>query len=109
LAPITGKKSRTTAPFIDAVWHYNMIQHLEEVHSQYAHPKKLIGHPLPVQILASFTLTALEQEDMNILMVQWLMPLFEGKKENVANGSGSHKWKSINPGVANAKKSHTPA
>ncbi|KAG2152582.1 uncharacterized protein EDB93DRAFT_1273262 [Suillus bovinus] len=84
LASVTGKKSRTAPPFIDAVWrYYNMIQHLEEVHSQYAHPDSVIGHPLPAQILASFTLTALEQEDANIPTSRWLMPLFEGEKENV--------------------------
>ncbi|KAG1721920.1 hypothetical protein EDB19DRAFT_1835242 [Suillus lakei] len=105
LEPVTGKKSRTTPPFIDAVWHYNMIQHLEEVHPQYAHPENLIGHPLPAQILNSFVLTALEQEDANILMSRWLMPLFEGDKENVQVGSGSHKQKTISNGnSANAKK-----
>ncbi|KAG1796728.1 uncharacterized protein HD556DRAFT_1441420 [Suillus plorans] len=107
LAPVTGKKSRTVAPFIDAVWHYNMIQHLEEVHPQYAHPEKLIGHPLPAQILTSFTLTALEQEDANIPMAQWLMPLFEGEKENVQVGSSSRKRKTNNAGVVNAKKACT--
>jgi hypothetical protein len=68
LASVAGKKSRTAPPFIDAIWRYNMIQHLEEVHPQYVHPNNLIGHPLPAQILASFTLTALEQEDANIPM-----------------------------------------
>ena len=109
LAPVTGKKSRTAAPFIDAVWRYNMIQHLEEVHPQYAHPEKLIGHPLPAQILTSFTLTALEQEDANIPTSQWLMPLFEGEKENVHIGSGSHKQKTNNTGIANGKKARTSA
>jgi hypothetical protein len=105
--PITSKKSCTVAPFIDAVWCYNMIQHLEELHPQYAHPEKLIGHPLPAQILTSFTLTALKQEDTNILMAQWLMPLFEGEKENIQVGSSSHKWKTNSAGIANAKKAHT--
>jgi hypothetical protein len=107
LAPVTGKKSCTVAPFIDAVWRYNMIQHLEELHPQYVHPEKLIGHPLPVQILTSFTLTALEQEDTNIPMAQWLMPLFEGEKENIQVGSGSRKQKTNSTGIANVKKART--
>lgn len=87
-----------------------MIQHLEEVHPQYAHPNNLIGHPLPAQILASFTLTALEQEDANIPMSQWLMPLFEGEKENVQVGSGSRKRKTVSSGIsANTKKARNLA
>ncbi|KAG1869381.1 hypothetical protein DFJ58DRAFT_697675 [Suillus subalutaceus] len=109
LTPITGKKSRTAAPFIDAVWRYNMIQHLEEVHPQYAHPENLTGYPLPVQILNSFMLTALEQEDANIPMARWLMPLFEGEKENVPVGSSSRKRKTNSSGIANAKKARTSA
>ncbi|KAG1753249.1 hypothetical protein EDB19DRAFT_1627051, partial [Suillus lakei] len=111
LASVTGKKSRTTPPFIDAIWRYNMIQHLEEVHPQYTHPDNVIGHPLPVQILASFMLTTLEQEDTNILTSWWLMPLFKGEKENVQVGSGSRKQKTISSASisTNAKKAHKSA
>ncbi|KAG2338518.1 hypothetical protein BDR05DRAFT_951816, partial [Suillus weaverae] len=66
LAPVTGKKSRTGAPYVDAIWHYNMIDHLNKTHPQYAHPKKTHGHPLPPDILDSFTLTSLEQCEAGI-------------------------------------------
>ncbi|KAG2145489.1 uncharacterized protein EDB93DRAFT_1104728 [Suillus bovinus] len=57
-------------------------------------------------VLFSPTLSSsiLEQEDANIPTSQWLMPFFEGEKENVQVGSGSCKQKSNNAGLANDKK-----
>ncbi|KAG1772901.1 hypothetical protein EV702DRAFT_1201378 [Suillus placidus] len=102
----TGKKSRAGAPYVDAIWHYNMIDHLNETHPQYAHPKKTHGHPLPPDILNSFTLTSLEQRKAGIPEVFWLVPLFDGDKENHA-GPSSHKRKSNNAANGNAKKART--
>ncbi|KAG1763515.1 hypothetical protein EV702DRAFT_1220308 [Suillus placidus] len=95
LAPVTGKKSRTGAPYVDPIWCYNMIDHLNETHPQYAHPKKTHGHPLPPDILNSFTLTSLEQREAGIPEVFWLVPLFDSDKENHA-GPSSRKRKSNN-------------
>ncbi|KIK38816.1 hypothetical protein CY34DRAFT_46262, partial [Suillus luteus UH-Slu-Lm8-n1] len=66
LAAVTGKRSCAGAPHVDAIWRYNMIDHLNESHPQYVHPKNTHGHPLPPDILNSFTLTSLEQRDAGI-------------------------------------------
>ncbi|KAG1749180.1 hypothetical protein EDD22DRAFT_958083 [Suillus occidentalis] len=66
LTPVTGKKSRAEPGFVDAIWRYNMIQHLDDVHPQFSHPKNPIGHPLPLNILNSLTLTSLEQHEAGI-------------------------------------------
>ncbi|KAG2135651.1 hypothetical protein BD769DRAFT_1352760, partial [Suillus cothurnatus] len=106
LAAVTGKKSRAGVPYVDAIWHYNMVEHLNESHPQYAHPKNTHGHPLPPDILNSFTLTSLEQRNAGIPEVLWLVPLFEGDKENNA-GPSSRKRKSNNAASGNAKKART--
>ncbi|KAG2342269.1 hypothetical protein BDR05DRAFT_1000908 [Suillus weaverae] len=73
LAPVTGKKSRAAVPFVDATWRYNVIEHINEAHPQYAYHKNPQGHPLPLDILNSFTLTSLEQHDAGIPESLWLL------------------------------------
>ncbi|KAG1730826.1 uncharacterized protein EDB91DRAFT_1349521 [Suillus paluster] len=103
--PVTGKKSRAESGFVDAVWRYNMIQHLDDVHPQYAHPKNPTGLPLPLDILNTFMLTCLEQRDAGIPELQWLMPLFDldDDKENQP-GPSARKRKNNNAGNTNAKE-----
>ncbi|KAG1863130.1 hypothetical protein F4604DRAFT_2030060 [Suillus subluteus] len=110
LTPVTGKKSRAESGFVDAVWCYNMIQHLDDVHPQYAHPKNPTGHPLPLDILNTFMLTSLEQRDASIPKSQWLMPLFDSDddKENQP-GPSTRKRKNKNTGNTNAKKARKSA
>jgi hypothetical protein len=79
------------------------MDHLNETHPQYAHPKKTHSHPLPPDILNSFTLTSLEQCEASIPKVLWLVPLFDSDKEN-HTGPSSHKRKSNNTANRNAKK-----
>ncbi|KIK32352.1 hypothetical protein CY34DRAFT_101663, partial [Suillus luteus UH-Slu-Lm8-n1] len=66
LMPVTGKKSHAEPGFVDAILRYNMIQHLDDVHPQFSHPKNPISHPLPLNILNSSTLTSLEQHEAGI-------------------------------------------
>ncbi|KAG1735430.1 hypothetical protein EDB19DRAFT_1910694 [Suillus lakei] len=103
LTPVTGKKSRAESVFVDAIWRYNMIQHLDDVHPQYSHPKNPNGHPLPLDILNTFTLTSLEQRDAGIPETQWLKPVFDDDKENYP-GPSTRKRKTNNTGGMNVKK-----
>ncbi|KAG1747604.1 hypothetical protein EDB19DRAFT_1825977 [Suillus lakei] len=57
----------------------------------------------PPDILNSFTLMSLEQCEAGIPKLLWLVPLFDGDKEN-HTGPSSHKWKSNNAANGNAKK-----
>lgn len=82
-----------------------MIHHLDDVHPQYAHPKNPTGHPLPLDILNTFTLTSLEQRDAIIPESQWLMPLFDSDddKENQP-GPSTPKRKNKNAGNTMRRK-----
>jgi hypothetical protein len=71
-----------------------MLQHLDQVHPQYAHPRNHSGHPLPANILDSITLTLLEQKDAGISDMCLLTPLFDGDKENLPAPSMLRKRKS---------------
>ncbi|KAI5994112.1 hypothetical protein F5J12DRAFT_726460, partial [Pisolithus orientalis] len=46
VCPLCVHHGRDTE-FRDAVWHYNMEQHLGFFHPEYAHPGKVMGHHLP--------------------------------------------------------------
>ncbi|KIJ17295.1 hypothetical protein PAXINDRAFT_10141 [Paxillus involutus ATCC 200175] len=65
-----------------ALWRYNLKAHLDDRHSEYAHPGKPQGLPLPHEMYDIIFLTELEQEKVNIP----LQPLFHNvqEKENVA-------------------------
>jgi len=49
-----------------AVWRYNMEQHLNLSHPEYAHPGKLLGLPLPSHMIRTVALTALEEKKSGV-------------------------------------------
>jgi len=76
------QKSCAAPPFVGAIWHCNMLQHLDQVHPQNAHPRNPSGHPLPASVLQSITLTLLKQKGAGISDMYLLTPLFDRDKEN---------------------------
>ncbi|KAG1749321.1 hypothetical protein EDB19DRAFT_1825551 [Suillus lakei] len=74
----------------------------------YSHPKNPNGHPLPLDILNTFTLTSLEQRDAGIPETQWLKPVFDDDKENYP-GPSTRKRKTNNAGGTNVKKARKSA
>ncbi|KAI6102264.1 hypothetical protein F5141DRAFT_1135727 [Pisolithus sp. B1] len=50
----------------DGVWRYNMEQHLNFYHSEYAHPRKLSGLPLPGDATAATLLDSHEEETFGV-------------------------------------------
>jgi hypothetical protein len=49
-----------------AVWRYNMEQHLNLSHPEYAHPGKLLGLPLPSHMIRTVVLTVLEEKKLGV-------------------------------------------
>ncbi|KAH7918866.1 hypothetical protein BV22DRAFT_987033, partial [Leucogyrophana mollusca] len=49
-----------------AIWWYNMIEHLKDVHNEYAYPGNIDGLPLPLDVWISTEITAEEQRKLGI-------------------------------------------
>ena len=49
-----------------AVWRYNMKQHLNITHPEYAHPGKLLGLPLPTEMAHIVIITIQEEKKLGI-------------------------------------------
>ena len=49
-----------------AVWRYNMEQHLDLSHPEYAHPGKFLGLPLPLHMIRTVGLTMLEEKKFGV-------------------------------------------
>ncbi|KAI6003280.1 hypothetical protein F5J12DRAFT_700378, partial [Pisolithus orientalis] len=50
----------------DAVWHYNMQQHLNFFHPKYTHPGKVMGHPLPHQVFNLLYVMPIEEKKAGV-------------------------------------------
>ncbi|KAG1782210.1 hypothetical protein EV702DRAFT_1240022 [Suillus placidus] len=63
LPPEPGKSSRKIIPtFIDAIWRYNMVEHVLSHHQEYSVPgHREAGAALPAEVWESMRLTDLEQ------------------------------------------------
>ncbi|KAG2740920.1 hypothetical protein P692DRAFT_201727493 [Suillus brevipes Sb2] len=100
LPPEPGKLSRKIIPtFIDAIWRYNMVEHVLSQHQEYSVPgHKETGAPLPAEVWESMRLTDLEQTAARIPKEHWQVGR-EADKENVpASGSRTRK----HPGLETA-------
>ena len=49
-----------------AVWRYNMKQHLNITHPEYAHPGKLLGLPLPTEMVHVVIITIQEEKKLGV-------------------------------------------
>lgn len=79
--------------FKPAIWRYNMEQHLNFVHSNYAHPGKLLGDLLPSHMLYPVILTPLEEKKLGV-PVRPAFTLFV-EKENDRTGTAAQKRRRI--------------
>ncbi|KAF8835724.1 hypothetical protein BDN67DRAFT_1015279 [Paxillus ammoniavirescens] len=53
-------------PVISAIWRYNMEQHFNFTHPEYAHPGKLLGLPLPSNIIPSIVVDSREEAKFGV-------------------------------------------
>ncbi|KAG1837326.1 hypothetical protein DFJ58DRAFT_846534 [Suillus subalutaceus] len=93
LPPEPGKSSCKIIPtFVDAVWRYNMVEHVLSQHQEYSVPgHREAGAPLPAEVWESMRLTDLEQTAAQIPKEHWQVGQ-EGDKENVpVSGSRTRK------------------
>jgi hypothetical protein len=91
LPPEPSKASRKTAAvYVDAVWRYNMPEHILSVHEEYLVPgRREAGVALPVHILRAMGLTELEQKGACIPPDHWKPSYDDVEKENIP-ASSSH-------------------
>ncbi|KAG1737005.1 hypothetical protein EDB19DRAFT_1637371 [Suillus lakei] len=90
LPPEPGKSTRRTPVVsVNAVWRYNMVDHILNEHKEYSVPgHRLPGVALPVVVWMGVKLTDLEQTAAQIPKEHWQVGR-EGDKENVP-ASASH-------------------
>lgn len=62
LCPHREKETNTKG----AVWRYNMEQHLNITHPEYMHPGKLLGLPLPTEMVRIVTITIQEEKKLGV-------------------------------------------
>jgi len=108
LPPEPGRSSRRApAVSVDAVWRYNLAEHIAKVHEEYLVPGDNPGHgpdsngvPLPASIKEAMKITDLEYTAARIPKEQWPaphIPSAEHDKENVpASGSRIPKRSALN-------------
>jgi hypothetical protein len=85
---------------VDAIWRYNMMEHIVSVHEEYSVPgRRSEGVELPVSMRDSMVLTDLEQSTARIPKERWI---------NIPNvSSGSDKENVPNPSSRPIKRSMT--
>ncbi|KAG2355805.1 hypothetical protein BDR07DRAFT_1492726 [Suillus spraguei] len=73
LPPEPGKSLRRVAVVaINAIWHYNMVEHILNEHEEYFIPGCRAGSiPVPTGVLRAMQLTELEQASANIPREKW--------------------------------------
>ncbi|KAG2041051.1 hypothetical protein BDR03DRAFT_856478 [Suillus americanus] len=94
LPPKPGKTSRKSAVVsINAVWRYNMPEHILNEHKEYSVPgHREAGITLPASVLRAMGLMELEQRAARILKDRWRPSYQDSEKENVPSSS-SHQSK----------------
>ncbi|KAG1751967.1 hypothetical protein EDD22DRAFT_850668 [Suillus occidentalis] len=86
LPPEPGKSiRRSPVVSVDAIWRYNMPNHILNGHEEYSVPgHRASGVPLPAAVWDSVKLTDLEQNAARIPQAHWQVG-HEGDKENVSS------------------------
>ncbi|KAG1841139.1 hypothetical protein DFJ58DRAFT_732592 [Suillus subalutaceus] len=93
LPPEPGKSMRRTPVVsVDAVWRYNMVNHILNEHEEYSVPgHRVLGVALPAVVWMDVKLTELEQSASRIAKERWQVGQ-ESDKENIpASGSRTRK------------------
>ncbi|KAI6166959.1 hypothetical protein EDD17DRAFT_1893598 [Pisolithus thermaeus] len=85
-APTLPPRARQT-DWRDGVWRYNMEQHLNFYHSEYAHPGKLSGLPLPGDAAAATLLDSCEEETFGVPV----RPAFNNIAEKSTDGMSTRE------------------
>ncbi|KIK33900.1 hypothetical protein CY34DRAFT_98846 [Suillus luteus UH-Slu-Lm8-n1] len=103
LPPKPGKSShRVPTVAINAIWRYNMVEHVLNDHEEYCVPgHRAGGVPMPLGVLKTMQLTELEQASANIPQEKWQLFSIPGDghdKENMAP-STSHASKRSAPSI----------
>ncbi|KAG1854576.1 hypothetical protein F4604DRAFT_1932636 [Suillus subluteus] len=94
---------------IDAVWRYNMVDHILNEHEEYSVPRRRVsGVALPAVVLMDVKLTELEQSASRIAKERWQVGQ-EGDKENVpASSSRTQKHPALESAMSlPSKQPHT--
>ncbi|KAG0695896.1 hypothetical protein DFH29DRAFT_879719 [Suillus ampliporus] len=91
LPPEPGKTSRRTiVAAVDAVWRYNMPEHVLSQHEEYSLPGwREAGIPLPARVWKGMKLTDLEQSASHVPKEQWQASYGVGSEQDKENISAS--------------------
>jgi len=89
LPPEPGKTSRKNAVVsVDAVWRYNMPEHILSEHKEYPMPgRREAGVALPASVLRAIELIEFEQKAARIPKDHWMLSYQDAEKENVPASS----------------------
>ncbi|KAG2740578.1 hypothetical protein P692DRAFT_20753110 [Suillus brevipes Sb2] len=100
LPPEPGKSSRRVLTVaINAIWRYNMVEHVLNDHEEYCVPgHRAGGVPMPLGVLKTMQLTELEQASANIPQEKWQLFSIPGDghdKENVVPSTSCASKRSV--------------
>jgi hypothetical protein len=79
----------------DAIWRYNMEQHLNFHHPEYAHPGKEIGLPLPPNVSAAALVDAREEKALGVPGREKFEHIVDNETEGASGGEKRKSSKEV--------------